>query len=139
MNAYLQITLICVLTVLAIVLYGTYRCQRPDFHDPLTQRLIPPPFDRYTDGWAFLHFAFYGILAYFFPSIPHLLFIWSVGVLWEIVESIFHDHPFYLSKCHYTLGTDQEAGWWYGRYEDIIMNTLGMALGWFLSRAGTTA
>jgi glycopeptide antibiotics resistance protein len=68
---------------------------------------------------------------YLFPN--NYIFIWILGVCWEIVEFIFKDHPFYFSDCKYKLTTDKNEGWWYGRYEDIIVNTLGILLGYFLA------
>jgi hypothetical protein len=133
MNCYIQITAVFLIVVLFIVGYGTFRCRQKDFVDPITKSLLGPPFDAYTDGWAFLHFACYGILAYFYPKTYQLLFIASVGVAWEIIEIIFKDHPFYFSDCKYQLTTDNATGWWYGRYEDIIMNTLGMVVGYYYS------
>lgn len=134
MNSFLQILLICLICALVIVGYGSIRCNKTDYHDPLTNSLAPPPFDRFLDGWGITHFAFYGILAYFYPQPSNLAFIWCIGVVWEVIESIFHEHPFYLSSCKYKLMTDKETGWWYGRWQDIVMNSLGMVLGYTLSK-----
>lgn len=128
-NPFVQISLICIGMLLVIVAYGTFRCKSPNFHDPLTGSLVPPPWDRFLDGWGISHFMFYGILAFMFPSWPHLICIACIGIAWEVIESIFHDHPFYLSKCHYSLDSDATAGWWYGRWQDIVMNSLGMIVG----------
>ena len=132
-NPYVQLLFIFGVVVMFIVGYGTYRCTRKDFVDPITKSLLGPPLDAYTDGWAFLHFAFYGILTYFYPE--QYIFIGLMGVLWEIIEIIFKDHPFYFSDCKYQLTTDKATGWWYGRYEDIIMNTLGMAFGYYFRKS----
>lgn len=132
MYDYLRITIIFVVVVMCIVGYGTFRCSRADFVDPITKSLLEPPFDAYTDGWAFLHFACYGIITYFFPD--KYLYIAFMGVLWEVIEIAFKDHPFYFSDCKYQLTTDKATGWWYGRYEDIIMNTLGMAVGYYFAK-----
>lgn len=106
---------------------------KKNYIDPVTKSLLPPPFETYTDGWAFLHFACYGILAYMYPGKYQLLFIALAGVTWEIIEIVFKDHPFYFRECKYKLTTDKQTGWWYGRYEDIIMNTLGMAVGYYFA------
>lgn len=133
MRSYLYIIAVFIVVAAFIIGYGTYRCTQKDFVDPITKSILPPPFDAYTDGWAFLHFACYGTLAYFFPNKYQLLFIAFIGVLWEVIESIFKDHPFYFSNCKYKLTTDKETGWWYGRYQDIIMNTLGMMVGYYFA------
>jgi hypothetical protein len=130
---YIEIIFVLLLTVVFIVGYGTYRCSTKDFVDPITKSLLNKPFDTYTDGWAFLHFACYGLLAYFYPARNQLLFIGGIGIAWEIIETIFKDHPFYFKKCKYQLTTDKATGWWYGRYEDIIMNSLGMIVGYYFA------
>lgn len=130
--SYFQIVFIFAIVVAFIVGYGTYRCMTKDFIDPITKSLLDSPYDSYTDGWAFLHFACYGIITYFYPN--QFIFIALMGILWEIIETVFKDHPFYFKECKYQLTTDKETGWWYGRYEDIVMNTLGMALGYYLAK-----
>lgn len=123
----LLILFVCFLTVLAIVIYGTIRC-KGKFVDPLTKSFVGKPWDSFLDGWGISHFLFYMALGYYFPH--RLLFLTTLGVLWELIESLFKEHPFYLSKCHYK-GTDREGGahWWYGRWQDVIMNTLGLLVG----------
>lgn len=133
-TTYLYISAWFIGTALAIVIYGTIRCKVPNFKDPLTTKLAPPPWDKFFDGWGLSHFAFFGLLAYMYPKPQYLVFIAIVGVLWEIIESIFHDHPFYLSKCNYKLDTDNADGWWYGRWQDIVMNTTGMLTGLLLRK-----
>lgn len=130
-NHAFQVVSICVLTVLAIVIYGTFRCKTPDFVDPLTYSLAPPPWDKFVDGWGILHLFFYMILAYVYPQKWLLIFL--LGLAWEILESYFYDHPFYISKCNYQLSTDDVAGWWYGRWQDIVMNSIGIFVGYMLS------
>lgn len=127
----IKLTIIGSLCILSIIIYGTFRCKTSTFVDPLTKSYFPEPLNQFLDGWGILHFLFFMAISYMYPT--HLLFIFVMGILWEIIESIFHEHPFYISKCSYNLATDQVAGWWYGRWQDIIMNTLGMILGYNLS------
>lgn len=133
MNPYLSISIIFLLCVLSIVAYGTLRCRVKDFKDPIAQSFVPAPYDRFLDGWGILHFIFYGVLAYMYPKKYCLLFIWVGGIIWEIVESIFKDHPFYISKCNYTFDTDK-GSWWYGRWQDIVMNSAGMLCGYYIRK-----
>jgi len=133
MNSYLSITLIFILCVLTIVTYGSFRCKVKDFKDPLAGSLVPAPFNSFLDGWGILHFILYGVLAYLFPRFYPLLFIWIGGVIWELIESIFKDHPFYISKCNYVIDTDK-GSWWYGRWQDIVMNSLGIMCGYYIRR-----
>jgi hypothetical protein len=122
-----KIMTISIIVIMSIVAYGTYRCNSPEFHDPLTNSVAGPPFDRYLDGWGITHFIFYGLLAYMFPK--RIILIFLLGVAWEIIEVIFKDHPFYLSECKYEI-TTSHGGWWYGRWEDIVMNSLGILVGY---------
>jgi hypothetical protein len=77
-----------------------------------------------------------GYWAILYPS--EFMFILILGIGWEIVESLFHDRPFYLKECHYTLSDKQKSGWWYGRWEDIVMNILGMITGYYLGMLRTS-
>jgi hypothetical protein len=133
MSPYLGITIIFILCVLSIVVYGSFRCSVKDFKDPFAKSFVKEPFDRFLDGWGILHFIFYAVLAYMYPKMNTLIFIWLGGVLWELIESIFKDHPFYISKCNYVIDTDK-GSWWYGRWQDIVMNTLGMVCGYYIRR-----
>ncbi len=126
---YITIVAICVIMVFCIMAYGTYRCNKTDYIDPLTTNFGPKSLHRFLDGWGISHFLFYGVLAFMYPDRKSLILIASLGVAWEIIEIIFKDHPFYLSDCKYTLQTDKGEGWWYGRWEDIVMNSLGMLTG----------
>ena len=121
-----QIYAVCAACVLSIVAYGTFRCNQTDFTDPLTKAAFGPPLDKFLDGWGLLHFGFYFVLAYAFPS--QWALIAFLGILWEMVETFFKDKPFYIAECKYRLTTDQGEGWWYGRWQDIVMNTGGILL-----------
>lgn len=134
MSSYVKIMLMCILCMLFIVAYGTYRCRTSSFKDPLTKSIGPRFLEKYLDGWGISHFVFYGTLAYLFPRKMQLVFIACLGIAWEIIESIFKEHPFYFSDCKYEIPTDKDVGWWYGRWEDIVMNSLGMLTGVFLRR-----
>jgi hypothetical protein len=113
-----------------IVLYGTFRCNTTTYKDPLTFTLIQHgPFGELIDGWSITHFCLFAILAFLYPTWQYLLFIVILGVAWEIVESVFKDHPFYLSSCKYNITSDNGTGWWYGKYSDILINSLGMITG----------
>jgi hypothetical protein len=131
-SPYLQVVGWCALCVGVIVGYGTFRCHNKGFQDPLTFAIAPAPFDRYLDGWGISHFTFFAVVAYFYPR--QWIFLWILGIIWEVIEYSVKDHPFYLSRCQYNLTTDKGEGWWYGRWEDIVMNSLGIALGVALSR-----
>lgn len=130
-----KILLICLACVLTIVVYGTMRCKGA-FVDPLTFSPVGHPWNKFLDGWGMSHFLFFMLLGYWFPD--KLLFITLLGVGWELVEMLFKEHPFYLSKCEYTASTPGEgyAHWWTGRWQDLVMNTSGLVLGAWLSGGG---
>ena len=126
MSSYLQIVSICFACSMTIVAYGTIRCKVPGFKDPLAESFVKPPLDKFLDGWGVAHFCFFMTLGFMYPT--HWLFITALGVFWEIVEVAFKDHPFYLSKCSYN-SDGSKAAWWYGRWQDIVMNTTGLVTG----------
>jgi hypothetical protein len=64
------------------------------------------------------HFVLYGILTYIYPK--EWFFIFMIGVLWEFIEDFFSQ-----LDLKYCVGKDYK--YWYSRYEDIIMNSLGIA------------
>lgn len=131
---YFQISAMGFICGFIIIIYGSIRCKKSDFKDPLTTTFAPPPFDKYLDGWGLTHFGFFLMLGYLFPRTNLLIFAFILGVCWEIIEFIFKDHPFYLSKCEYTLTTQDGSGWWYGRWQDIVVNTLGLLVGYMIAR-----
>jgi hypothetical protein len=131
MVSYFTIVLYLILSALAIMAYGKYRCLNDDFTDPLTQSFIDRrPWNQYIDGWGLLHFWFFAFLGYEFPS--YWLFILMGGALWEGIEMMFKDRPFYLTHCN------QKTNWWYGRWEDLVMNTGGLIVGLALRQRGVS-
>jgi hypothetical protein len=121
---------ILVLCVMSIVLYGTYRCRASEFQDPLTQSLIDrPPWNRFLDGWGVLHFWFFALLTFHFPTCWVQILV--AGILWEVIEMMFKERHYYLAKCN---SATESKNWWYGRWEDIVMNSLGMLCGLWLAQ-----
>ena len=124
----IALTISCVLSIIA---YGTYRCRNAWFKDPLTQSPVGDlhflhPF---LDGWACLHFWFFAFLTYLCPHLWGLIIF--IGIIWELIEMLFKERPFYLLECNIEL-SDKKDGWWYGRWQDLISNSLGMILGYYL-------
>jgi hypothetical protein len=135
MHPRIQILIICAICILTIVSYGTYRCHHKEFRDPLTNSMLnPSQRSNFFDGWGILHFAFYFGLAFAYSE--YWAFIFILGVLWEITESLMKDHPFYLSKCDAAnvLNTDGSSAWWYGRWQDLVMNGAGVLLGYLCAK-----
>jgi hypothetical protein len=134
MNLYLQIVACGLLCVLLIVAYGTFRCKTTDFVDPLTKSFFKGELSNYLDGWGISHFLFFAFLGYKFNKPKYILFSFVLGVIWEIIEYFSKDKPFYISECKYDMTTDKGQGWWYGRYQDVIMNSLGLYVGYIVSK-----
>ena len=65
--------------------------------------------------------------------------IFIIGILWEIIETSVKNKPFYIGKCNVNISTDELNGWWYGRYEDIIMNSFGQLFGYWIANKGITS
>lgn len=130
---YLQILFCSVVCIFVIISYGTYRCKTTDFVDPLTKSFFGPPLSNYLDGWGITHFLFFAFLGYTFNKPQYLIFAFILGVLWEIIEFSLKDKPFYVSNCKYKAVTNNGEGWWYVRYEDITMNTIGLLFGYYIS------
>ena len=127
------ILLTCFICVFVIAAYGTYRCNQPQFVDPLTGSFFPSPLNTFLDGWGLLHFFFFTGLVYNFPD--HLMLIFLLGITWEVVESTLRDRPFYISTCRSkpVLSSD-DSPWWYARWQDIIMNGFGILVGYHLRK-----
>lgn len=135
LRPYLTILCICFVCVLSIVSYGAYRCTRSDYVDPLTRSSLGGPWKEYIDGWGVLHFLFFLMLGYLYPRPHTLLFSWALGVAWEALEYSMPDRPFYMAHCKYKPQTSGGGGWWYGRWQDIVNNTLGLLAGCLLAHA----
>jgi hypothetical protein len=133
------ILLIGLLDAVLISLYGFYRCKnKHSFTDPLQANLGPEFLSNWTDGWSLSHFLFYFALGWAFPQRHNLWFIFAMGCAWEAIEASVPDKPFYMywsNECSArdVLTTDtrgeSEKRWWYGKWEDIVVNTVGMLAG----------
>jgi len=101
--------------------------------------------ETYIDWWSVSHFGLFCILAYLFPDYLFELFI--IGVMWEVVEDLLspptskglvdcekeYKNPlketFKIISCDYTA---REKDYWYGKWDDIFANLLGLVLGHYL-------
>ena len=78
--------------------------------------------DNYLDGWGISHFVLYGIMTFIYPK--YWLFIFIIGILWELFE-YYLEHNLILN-CYVLNDSNIKQKYWYARYQDIIMNTLGI-------------
>lgn len=120
-----------IICVVLIFIYGSYRCDNPDFKDPLQTKLRL--FD--LDGWSLSHFLFFMLIGYNYGG-QYLVAAFILGVLWEGFEHYYGEkRPGWLGgygDCNNMRTDPLEGNWWYGKYTDIIMNALGLLIGYYL-------
>ena len=140
MDKNLQLIAGGLFVVILIIIYGQFRCAFPGFSDPLSIHGMV-----YVDGWLLSHFILFALAGYFFPK--HFYVAVIIGILWELVEYSFGIHTPKLLKCEdqpkkakfqylnrnkdKTLAEKNDA-WWYGRYEDVVVDILGFMTGYFI-------
>jgi hypothetical protein len=97
------------------------------------------------DWWSVTHIVFFAILAFLFPD--HLFELFVLGILWEVVEDGLAPRT---SKGLITCDKEYKNGWlntfkvmwcdniarekdyWYGKWDDVFSNTLGLLIGHFI-------
>ena len=127
----LQVFMIGILTIVIIGLYGSYRCNNPEYKDMLMGKL--KIWD--LDGWSISHFTLFFILGYFYPD--KMYFSLFPGLMWEAFEHYYgQNRPGFLGGFGDCMTTDpnvKNGAWWYGRLSDIIVNYLGFVIGSYMS------
>ena len=136
----LTIFLYGIFVILLILIYGKIRCFHPHLDFLAVHKNV------YVDGWLLSHFVLFAICGYFFPN--NFYFAMLLGILWEIVEHL--QLLTFASSCKNNEGNksslikyqfifedksqnnDINKNWWYGRYEDIIVDFLGFVTGYFI-------
>ena len=87
------------------------------------------------DIWSISHIIWYFGLTYICPK--KWKFIFVIGVFWELFEQFFGYLPPTLINnlaIQYIPSDNKNQKWWYGRFSDIISNSLGIALALQLSK-----
>jgi len=124
------LSLLCYFVVCAVLIfmYGNYRCENPDFKDPLQTKLGIGD----LDGWSLSHLLFFMFIGYHFKG-KYLIAAFFIGVLWELFEHYCGSTgtaPAWLGGDCSKIRTDPlEGNWWYGKWSDIVMNLIGLVLG----------
>ena len=124
---YISLFVICVVVIL---FYSRYRClNKESFKDPLESSIF-----FILDGWSMTHLLFYMLIGYLFPN--YLLLTTFLGILWELFEHYSGKYkPLWLSgwgNCHFTDKVKDNEGWWYGKWSDLFINTIGLLIGQYL-------
>ncbi len=127
---YYKYLLTMIIPLLFIFPYGKFRCSHKTYKDPLETNLFYG-----LDGWSATHFFWFMIIGYIYPETIILSTI--VGILWELFEHYYgKNRPGWLGgygDCN-NLKTDQVNGnWWYGKWTDIVCNTIGFLIGEYIS------
>lgn len=126
----------------SVFVYGKIRCLLKDnkkFKDPLSFHT-----NIYVDGWLLSHFVLFLFIGYKFPNSFCLSMIF--GILWEIIEILIGTYePGILkgiSNCSaidlkkeniINVNSNDNLNWFYGRYEDMIIDFLGFVTGYFIN------
>ncbi len=97
------------------------------------------------DWWSVTHILFFAIIGFVFPD--HLFELFVLGVLWEIVEDglsprekkglVKCDKEYANSwintfKVMWCDNISRENDYWYGKWDDVFSNTLGLLIGHFI-------
>ncbi len=119
-----------IVNLFVIFSYGSYRCDNPDYKDILEDEI--GIFD--LDGWSISHLLFYMLIGYLFPHKNYILLAFIFGILWELIE--YYNEKFtpkLFGGCK-KLKTDknEDDNWWYSKPTDILMNALGLIIGFHL-------
>ena len=110
-----EIYAICCTHAMCVLSIFTYELVLPKkYADPL--RLS---FHKGFDGWSLTHVVYYSFLSYNYPQ--NIQFLLISGILWEIFEHYF--------------GILTKNKWWFGRFEDLLMNGIGIFIGFTLKNS----
>jgi|LakMenE18May11ns_1017448.scaffolds.fasta_scaffold9473562_1 hypothetical protein len=133
--SFYKLMLIVSVVAILILIYGTVRRCYLNIDDPLMKTLFNEKYKNYLDGWGLSHVIFYALLTQLYPQ--YWLSISIIGILWEITEHILRTNIVYMYKCHLNPDTNVDE-WWYGRWQDIVMNTIGQILGFSFKKYGVS-
>tara|TARA_B100000900_G_C20155931_1_gene543870 strand:- start:68 stop:517 length:450 start_codon:yes stop_codon:yes gene_type:complete len=122
--------IILTVSILSIFAYGKYRCDNIKWHTDVLEFSLFKNSARYgLDGWSVTHYSLFFLLGYLYPKV----FVTSVllGAVWELCETYIGIYKPALIKglgfCE--LSGNKYKVWWYGKWSDIVLNTLGFISG----------
>lgn len=132
------------ITVIAILFIMVGHVYPDQIQSKLKKKIITIPETEF-DMWSVTHFGFFAILAYLFPN--HLFELFIIGILWEVLEDGLSDarnkqlvncennekskikHLFQKLWCN---GLARNGDYWYGKWDDIFANLMGLVTGQFI-------
>ena len=85
------------------------------------------------NGWATSHFILYLIVGYLYPN--EYLYVFSLGIIWEIYEYLFAKDKIFISNIYKFLCGEKDGimQMVYNKYDPLI-NLVGYIIGNFLSK-----
>ena len=141
-KAHIPVMAIITVLSLAFIILGHYY---PGNIQAVLKRPIVTVPSTVLDWWSVSHLFFFAVLAYLFPD--HLFELFLVGILWEIIEDglsprdskglVTCDKKYDNSwmetfKVMWCDNIAREKDYWYGKWDDVFSNLLGLLLGHFL-------
>jgi len=127
-------SIIIAVTILSIIFIMIGHVYREAIQAQLKNTIITvPKFD--IDGWSITHFVLFMLFGFVQPGYP--LTFMAVGVGWELFEDYLSaDENTKLVSCSTDKGMLRnfmcngiQDGYWYGKWDDILCNTLGYVIG----------
>ena len=121
-----------------IFFYGYYRCRFIKKHKDVLEFSLFKNSKKYgLDGWVLSHYLFNVMIGFLYPYALRLSVL--LGSLWELFEWFVGTYkPEILRGIGYC---DSPSGvkknnkvWWYGKWQDIVANTLGFLTGKFIRK-----
>ncbi len=126
-----NILMIMSIVVVAIILYHFLWVQNQVKNDVLNQIVV-----RLGNGccssWPFTHMILFTVLTIMFPKPRCILFIFVLGVLWELIENLIGlslNLPKHVLRDSTTQIVQYNENWWAGSLLDIYFNLAGIILG----------
>ena len=122
MNDKTKISWFAVLCILLIIGYQILiqSINHVTYVDPLLHDIN----GTFVNGWLISHYVVFFLAGYFYPTTFKLAMI--IGIIWEICEYI-------IGYCSKNMN-DSLGSWWYGQYQDVIVNLLGFISGRYVNR-----
>ena len=142
MNTYSKIFLLSIFVILLIFLYQLMMIylEIPLSNDPLQYKLFNNINN--INGWSITHFIVFTLAGYY--GHKHIFLLMLIGILWELTEILLSfitkisfadiNIKMLLKNKRKIDNNSKNFNWWYGRYEDIIVNFIGLMTGKYLLR-----
>ena len=134
MHKVFKLIILMIIYVVICFSYGFYRCSNPKYKDIFEKRINIAD----LDGWSMIHFIQFFVIGLFFPQLSIMIIAFILGVSWELFEFWYaKTKPGWLGKLGDCKGLESDklssGNWWYGRWTDVLMNFLGLLVGYLFA------